>query len=122
MLKISPDALPINRRFFETLKSLKQRGELGGVFGFAKKYKISYANLYTIKTKEQGSVKVEFLMYLVRDYNVSAQWLLTGKGNMFIKEITAKKLKDSEFSQNPEAFLCPFLSRSDKGPPKPDDL
>ena len=83
MLKISPDAKPITRRFFEALDVLKSRREIFGVSGFAQRYGLSHGNLYVIRNHENGTVKVEYLMYLVRDYGISAQWLLTGEGDMF---------------------------------------
>lgn len=91
MYNISPDAIQINRRFFEALDALKRGRRLSGIYGFSQKYKTTFANIYTIKNQESGVVKVEWLMYLVRDYDISAQWLLTGEGNMF-KQTTAKTL------------------------------
>ena len=38
----------------------------------------------TVKSNPDRSVlKPKWIVYLVRDYNVSAQWLLLGKGGMF---------------------------------------
>ena len=151
MYNLSPDVLPINRRFFEALDVLKSRRELGGIHGFASKYGVATSNLYTIKTKEQGAIKVEFLMYLVRDFNLSAQWLLTGEGNMFkgrdgcteVSNTATQSKKAPGAISTPEAFVCPFLSRkdnfsrsekslshypdsltshSDESSPEPDDL
>ena len=97
MLNISPSTLQINDRFFEAIALLKRRRELGGLNGFAKKYGVVLGNLYTIKSQRQGAIKTEYLMFLVRDYGISGDWLLTGQGNMF-KQKTSK----SEVSPPPE--------------------
>lgn len=88
MFNISETALQINERFFEAVGVLKRKRKLGGIYGFAKKYNVVVGNLYTIKSQKQGAVKAEYLTYLVRDFDVSAQWLLTGEGCMFKQTIS----------------------------------
>lgn len=83
MLIVSDITVAINRRFFEALASLKQRKDLGGVNGFCKKYGVSTGNMYTIKNQSNGAIKLDYLYFLVKDYGVSAEWLLTGDGDMF---------------------------------------
>lgn len=89
MYNISAESIKINRRFFEALDTLKRLHKLSGIYGFSRKYGTTKANIYTIKNQENGVVKAEWLMYLVRDYNISAQWLLTGEGSMF-KQTTSR--------------------------------
>ena len=89
MFLVSDITLQINRRFFEALTLLKRKRLLGGVNGFCKKYGVSIGNMYMIKNQEQGAVKAEYLYFLVDDFDVSAEWLLTGKGDMF-KQTFAK--------------------------------
>ena len=85
MYNISDTTLQINGRFFEAVDMLKRKRLLGGLNGFAKKYNVVIGNLYTIKTQRRGAIKAEYLHYLVRDFGVSATWLLMGAGNMFIQ-------------------------------------
>lgn len=86
MYNISDVTLAVNSRFFEAVSVLKQKRLLGGLYGFSKKYGVVLGNLYTIKTQKKGAIKTEYLYYLVVDYSVSAEWLLTGQGDMFSKE------------------------------------
>ena len=83
MLKISNDARQINERFFMAVDALKRQRKLSGIYGFATTYSISPWNLYMVKKNQQGTVKAEYLTFLVRDFGVSAKWLLTGEGGMF---------------------------------------
>lgn len=89
-MKISDTGLAINRRFFHVLDVLKQTRKIRGTLTFTRKYNINYWNLSTVK-KEPDShfINVEWLSYLVSDYGVSAEYLLTGIGNIF---------KDSKFN------------------------
>ena len=85
MYNISDVTLQINERFFAAVASLKKQRLLGGLKGFSERYNVVLGNLYTIKTRKRGAVKAEYLHFLVVDYGLSAEWLLTGKGGMFIQ-------------------------------------
>lgn len=103
MFNISEVSLQINSRFFEAVDLLKRRRVLGGLNGFAKRYHVVLGNLYTIKTKRCGAVKAEYLYYLVRDFGISADWLLTGRGDMFRQ--TSSKTEESQ-SQGNDTSAC----------------
>lgn len=71
-------------RFFEALAQLKSDKRIGGKTPFAEKYNINRRNLYQLeKNFEKGIFQVSWLSYLVNDYKVSAEWLLTGKGSFY---------------------------------------
>ena len=93
-MNVSETGLLINKRFFHTIEVLKQMHILGGPHGFARKYGINVGNIYTIKKEpDKHFVNAEWLSFLVTDFDVSAEYLLTGKGNMFnkcVKEIISK--------------------------------
>lgn len=73
-------------RFFEALAMLKAQRVIRGKKTFTDRYEINRWNLNTIeKNPVSDMFQVEWLGHLVRDYGVSACWLLTGAGSMFSK-------------------------------------
>lgn len=72
----------ISRRFFEAIDMLKAQKRIRGMQTFTRMYGENYWNFHTCR-KENKRIKQEWLTYLVRDFNISALWLLTGTGNMF---------------------------------------
>lgn len=87
------------RRFFEALYALKARKDIRGKQTFTNQYDINRWNLNSLeKDMSRDIFQVAWLTYLVRDYGVSAQWLLTGYGDMFRKQkeqTVGKKPKQS---------------------------
>ena len=76
----------ITARFFEALYALKAKGVIRGKKTFTDRYNINRWNLNALEAKNpnttQNSAQLPWLVYLVRDYGVSAHWLLTGQGEM----------------------------------------
>lgn len=86
MLNISKDAIAITNRFFESINMLKEQKKIRGLQTITQKYELNYWNISTLKKEPHKRIlKPEYLMYLVRDYDVSANWLLLGIGDMFNK-------------------------------------
>lgn len=80
----SEESQKIIGRFFDAFAQLKSDKRIGGKTPFAKKYNINRRNLYKLeKNYEKDIFQVSWLSYLVRDYNVSAVWLLTGEGSFY---------------------------------------
>lgn len=73
-------------RFFDAIDFLIKQKHIRGVQTFTKKYGINRWNFYTVKEQpESGMFEVGWLENIVRDFDISAEWLLTGNGPM-IKE------------------------------------
>lgn len=94
------ECLDITRRFFEALDMIKAQKRIRGMQTFSREYGENYWN-FTTARKDGTRIKQEWLTYLVRDYDVSAEWLLTGRGGMFTKDIIPKeKFKRNSPKQN----------------------
>lgn len=90
MLRLSTEDVAVTKRFFQALSILEQKKCIRGLQTFTRTYGLNYWNMTTIK-KEPGKrvFKPGCLTYLVRDFGVSAEWLLTGEGQMFKGESCA---------------------------------
>lgn len=87
IIKLSKESIDVTHRFFEALDMLKQRKQIRGIKTFTDKYNLNYWNMQTLHAEqEKRYLKVEYLTYLVRDFGVSADWLLTGRGKCFADE------------------------------------
>jgi len=90
---VRPQAKAIQDRFFEAIDILIAEGRLAGLQTFCKEYGLhrpKYSNIRTM-SKDPGKgtgykfIDIDALSYLVRDYNISSDWLLLGRGKMFVK-------------------------------------
>jgi hypothetical protein len=81
---IRPVAAEIQNRFFKALNVLIRQGKIHTLNSFCLKYGLHKSKYYELR--DGGNYKfidIDALNYLVKDYGVSADWLLTGKGTMF---------------------------------------
>lgn len=86
---ISQDGIDVTNRFFEAIAYLKQAKVIRGLGTFTRAHDINKWNLLTVRKQPQSSVlKPELLTWLVLDYGISAEWLLTGKGEILPKTCT----------------------------------
>jgi hypothetical protein len=77
----------IVERFFEAIYDLKARKVIRGKQTFTRIYGINNRNFWLLEQdKSRDILQLAWIAHLVRDYNVSAEWLLTGEGKMYIKE------------------------------------
>ena len=74
-------------RFFEAIYHLKSLGIIRGKQTFTNKYGINRWNLNSLeKDKSRDIFQTAWLTYLVDDYDVSAEWLLTGRGDIMSRQ------------------------------------
>lgn len=78
------ESIAVVGRFFWALNGLKDRGIIRGKATFAKKYAINRRHMWLLEREPwRGIFKPSWLTWIVRDYGVSAEWLLTGHGEIF---------------------------------------
>ena len=77
----TPHSQKIIERFFKALYYLKEQKIIRGKQTFTNKFNINRWNLNTLeKDKTRDIFQTAWLTYLVVEYNISAEWLLTGRG------------------------------------------
>ena len=83
-MNISKEGIEVTKRFFEAIDMLKAQKRMRGLLTFTKAHDINYWNINTVRNQPDVSVlKPEWITYLVLDYGISAEWVLTGRGGMF---------------------------------------
>ena len=86
------DSQKVIKRFFEAIYALKSERIIRGKQTFTNQCKINRWNFNTLEKEPSRDIfQTAWLTYLVRDFGVSATWLLTGKGDMFVKKVTTQK-------------------------------
>ena len=79
------DTIAIMERFFEALQTSLDNKLIKNISTFCTVYNIDRRHLYAQrKDLGRGFFEVGWLVPLVRDCGVSANWLLTGKGTMYV--------------------------------------
>lgn len=93
----SQDGVNITNRFFKAIDELKARKVIRGLGTFTNRYNINRWNLITVRDNPaNATLKPEYISYLVDGYDVSAEWLLLGKGQMFKTQPQFKIVKAEE--------------------------
>ena len=74
----------INDRYFQALDTVINLGLIRGIQTFTNEHNIDRRNfLSTKKESSTRQIRLDWIYYLVNDFNVSAGWIITGKGGMF---------------------------------------
>ena len=80
----TPETKQVIMRFYTALDTLKAMGKIRGINTYCTAYNIDRRNLYAQrKDLERSWFQVSWLCPMVKDFGVSARWLLTGYGGMF---------------------------------------
>ena len=79
-------SIDICNRFFEAVEILRRQRVIRGVGTLARDWGTSvFAMKWSKSHPDEKRIKVEYLYYIARDYNVSLEWLFFGKGDIFKK-------------------------------------
>ena len=82
------DSQKIIERFFEVIYDLKAKRIIRGKNEIVRRYDINNGNFWRLeKDMSRDVLELSWLSNLVKDYGVNAEWLLTGKGKMYKKEL-----------------------------------
>ena len=82
-MKQDNECAQVSIRFFLVLEQLTQQGRITGIPEFCKRYGINSRSCYfQRKDPTRRILTSAWLVYLVRDYGISANYLLTGNGSM----------------------------------------
>lgn len=83
-ISISKDGVEITNRFFHAIDLLISNGTIRGLKTITSKYNINRWNLLHVREHPDNAVlKPELISILVRDYGISADWILIGRGEIF---------------------------------------
>lgn len=78
------ESIKVVERFFDAVESLIACGRMKNYQEFIDRYGIIKSKFYDARrNKERKLLQISWLAYLINDYGVSAEWLMTGKGKMF---------------------------------------
>lgn len=74
-------------RFYYALDAIIESKKIRGVNTYCRLYEIDRRNFIAQRMDlDRGWFQVSWLQPMVKEYGVSARWLLTGLGRMFDKE------------------------------------
>lgn len=80
----SEDTIAIISRFFAAIDALIAMKKIRGKATYCRLYGIDRANFNAQKKDfSKGHFQVSWLVPLVKDFNISSDWILIGKGSMF---------------------------------------
>ena len=83
-MKISEEGVAISNRFFEAIAMLKAQKKIRGLQTFTREHNLNRWNVNQVKFYPNRCVlKPEWIVYKHKDYGISVEWIVLGKGPMF---------------------------------------
>lgn len=83
---VSAEGQKITQRFFEAVEVLISRRDIRGQKTLSNELGIDNSIMCKLKKEpEIFTLKPEHIRYIVVKYNVSAHWIITGRGKMFTR-------------------------------------
>lgn len=87
---INPQAIEIQKRFFEAISQAKQRKLTTGLKMFCESHNLNLIKYYRIKQDlgkpidemHYKAIDIDALLYVCCDFGVSPEWLLLGRGQL----------------------------------------
>lgn len=80
----SKESADIIDRFFLAIETMKRDRVIGGLTPFCNRYSIDRRNLCKLKTdRSHNCFQTGWLLFLVRDFGINADWLITGMGDFY---------------------------------------
>jgi len=82
---IHPRAQSIIDRYFKAIDMLmaSKSIKLNDFYGY---WEVNKGSMHNTKMGRQEKIPLQLIYALVTDYNVSADWLITGRGGMFARQ------------------------------------
>lgn len=82
----TPQSQEVVARFYQAVRYLINNGELRSLRDFTEKHEILYSNFHKAMTNNASQIlQIAWMTPLITEYNISANWLLTGSGSMVFK-------------------------------------
>lgn len=73
----------VTKRFFEALDLLIGIGAIRGINTFCDEHNIDRRNLTRTQKDSSTRIQLVWIYYLCTDFNISADWIITGRGPKF---------------------------------------
>lgn len=82
----NPESIQIIKRFYQALDVVVASKRIRGKKTFTDMHNINRRNFIQVsKVPESDMFQLVWITYLVKDFGVSSQWIITGNGEMFVK-------------------------------------
>ena len=89
----TPETVGVMLRFFEAVEILILHKKIRGVQTYCTLANVNRRHYYGQKKEiHRGWFQISWALPLIKEFGVSANWLLTGRGNMFTEKTEVKRV------------------------------